>query len=409
MLIAVSLSPWVFLALYLVVRVRLPRPLPCSRMAGAGLVKPGGRPVGPESATPFVSVIVPARNEQRNIEECLGSLTAMDYPEFEILVVDDQSEDDTATLARAADPGRSRALTVLEGGPLPAGWFGKPWACWQGAKAARGDLLLFTDADTIHGPRLLARAVAGLREDDADALTVLGRQIMGSFWERLVQPQFFVLLLLRYPDAHRPVPRRRWLDAIANGQYILVDRRSYERIGGHRAVSGEVVEDLRLAQELVRAGGRLSVREAEGDLATRMYRSLGELVEGWAKNLLTASHQSVPRWAKPVIAPAALAAAGFLWLLPPATLAGCVVLASLGSPSALTSDPAVWATLATAGNVLFWTAASARLGAPPAYGALYPLGTAVASYVFLLSWGRGSRIRWKGRRYTRSADGARAR
>src|SRR5204862_4476465 len=113
------------------------------------------------------------------------------------------------------------------------------WACWQGVREAQGELLLFTDADTVHGPALLGRAVAGLAQTDTDCLTVIGRQIMASFWERLVQPQVFTLLAIRYPDMGTPLPARRWRSAIANGQYMLFRRAAYDALGGHEAVRYE--------------------------------------------------------------------------------------------------------------------------------------------------------------------------
>ena len=185
---------------------------------------------------PSVSVIVPARNEALNIERCVSSLTASEYPHFDVIIVDDRSEDGTADLARAISSGNAQRVTVLEGAELPDDWIGKPWACHQGAAVATGDLLLFTDADTTHGPALLARAVAGLREEKADLLTVLGRQLMETFWERLVQPQIFLAMLLRFPDFERAAKSRRWRDAIANGQYLLFTRSCYEALGGHEAV-----------------------------------------------------------------------------------------------------------------------------------------------------------------------------
>ena len=152
-----------------------------------------------------MSVVVPARDEAVNIGSCVASLAASTYPDFELVVVDDRSSDGTATLARAMGPGNARALRVLDGTELPEGWLGKPWACAQGAAGATGELLLFTDADTVHGPDLLGRAVAALEEDRADLLTVTGRQLMGSFWERLVQPQIFLMMIFRFHDIGGPV------------------------------------------------------------------------------------------------------------------------------------------------------------------------------------------------------------
>jgi chlorobactene glucosyltransferase len=341
---------------------------------------------------PTVSVIVPARNEAANIETCVGSLTRSRYPSFEVIVVDDGSEDGTGALSRALGAGNAERLEVLEGAPLPEGWLGKPWACWQGANAARGSLLLFTDADTTHGPELMARAVAGLEEERADLLTVVGAQIMETFWERLVQPQIFLVMFFRFPRIEQAAKSPPWRDAIANGQFMLFRREAYDAIGGHEGVRDEVVEDLALAQRVKRAGLALRIRAAEGDLATRMYRSLAQLVEGWSKNLVMGGLQSVPAWLRPLTPPLALLTGVGLWLLPPAALV--LSLVGVGGAGLL-----AWSALVCTLSIVVWTLVTWQMGAPAAYGLLYPLGAAVGIYIFLRSWVRGTRVEWKGRSY----------
>src|SRR5690348_7901611 len=151
----------------------------------------------PPSPAPRLSVIVPARNEARNIGRCVQSILATTYPALELIVVDDHSVDRTGDIARAAGASDAR-LRVLANPPLPDGWFGKQWACATGAAAATGELLLFTDADTWHAPELAVRAVNALRRSHADLLSVVGRQETHSFWERLLQPQILWMLLARY-------------------------------------------------------------------------------------------------------------------------------------------------------------------------------------------------------------------
>ena len=368
--------PWAAVLAFLLLRVRLPREVP----------------QGPPLRVPSVSIVVPARDEAVNIGSCVASLAASTYPDFEIVVVDDRSSDGTGELARAVGPGNARALRVLDGSELPEGWLGKPWACAEGAAAATGELLLFTDADTVHGPELLGRAVAALEEDRADLLTITGRQLMGSFWERLVQPQIFLMLIFRFHDIGGSVEGRRWRDAIANGQFLLFRRDAYEALGGHAAVRHEVAEDLAMAQRVVRTGRRLSVRMAETEFATRMYRSLGELVAGWSKNLVMGGMTTVPPLLRPFVAPVmALTAAG-IWIAPPVALAAASLGA--GGPGVL-----LWSAVATALSVILWVLITARMGAPPAYGLLYPLGAAVGMWIFLRSWARGRNVEWKGRKY----------
>lgn len=368
--------PWLALLAFLVLCVRPPRELGRQRPVDA----------------PLVSVIVPARNEALNIATCLGSLTASAYPAFEVVVVDDGSEDGTGDIARSMARGSARRLTVVEGSSLPDGWLGKPWACAQGAGVAEGALLLFTDADTIHEPDLLERAVAVLEEDGTDVVTVAGRQLMETFWERLVQPQIFLTMVLRFFDLEGALRRGRWRDAIANGQFLMFRRASYEAIGGHEAVRGEVVEDLALAQLVVRRGLGLSVRMAEGALATRMYRSLPHMLEGWSKNLLIGARKTLPPALQPWIAPASALSGLVLWIAPPLVFLGS--LAGFGSSGALT-----WSAGAVTVSVLFWGAFTRRMGGPAWYGVLYPLGAMVGLFILFRSWIRGSHVEWKGRTY----------
>lgn len=382
--------PWLLILLFVLFVARVPSDLPeADERRGAGA--PG----------PLVSVVVPARNESLNIETCLRSITASSYRCFEVIVVDDRSEDDTAALAGGVPAGRARSIDVIGGEPLPEGWLGKPWACHQGAARARGDLLLFTDADTTHHPDLLGRAVAGLGEEGADLLTVVGRQLMETFWERLVQPQIFLVMLFRFPDFERTAKNGRWRDAIANGQFLLFTRKAYEAIGGHEAVRDEVVEDLALAQRVKRAGLALRIRGAELLLDTRMYRSLSELVAGWSKNLVIGGLQSLPPAIRPLVAPVSLLSGIALWIAPPLLLGGALA-------GALPEAFVPWASTACALSALTFAAFTRQMGVRWTYGLLYPLGAAVGTYILLRSWTRGRTVEWKGRRYTLPAMSERA-
>lgn len=394
--------PWIASAFFIRFVARLPRPLPDFRVDGS---EPrhevaGAAPEAGRWERPLVSVVVPARNEAHNIERCLSSLAASRYPAFEVVVVDDRSEDDTRARALAVPRGAARRIAVVEGTPLPDGWLGKPWACWQGAAEARGDVLLFTDADTRHEPELLARAVDGMVEERADLLTLVGRQEMETFWERLVQPHVFLGMLYRFPDFERVAANDRWRDAIANGQYILMPRRAYEHIDGHRAVRDEVAEDLALAQHMKRAGLRLRVRSAEDALSTRMYRSLAELVAGWSKNLFLGGSQSFPPALRPLVGPVSVLGGIALWLVPPAVLVWAVA-AGLAAPLAGGGPHTTlaWASTAVAASVFQFGYFTRRMGAPAWYGLLYPLGAAVTTYIFLRAWTRGRNVEWKGRSY----------
>ena len=341
---------------------------------------------------PRLSVIIPARNEATTLATVVGSLCASTYEPLEIIIVDDRSTDGTAREAAAlaaADP----RIRLVEGDALPEGWFGKPWACVQGARAARGEILLFTDADTRHAPELLPHAVAALQQQRADLLTISPRQRCETFWERVVMPQMWFLLGVRYHP--RAVNRaRRARDVIANGQFIMVRREAYERVGTHAAVRHEVAEDLALAQAFFTAGRRSYFAFAESLMETRMYESLPHLVEGWSKNVYLGGRRSFPE--EPVrraLVPVALAGAMSFWLLPPLVLAGAMA----GVCTALLPAAAGAVALSAA----FWMLMSIGMQMPLWYGLLYPLGSATVLYIVLRSTWRGSRrVEWRGRTYS---------
>jgi len=340
----------------------------------------------------LVSVIIPARNESAVIETVVGSVLATRYPRLELIVVDDRSTDDTAARVTRLIAGDSRARLVA-GAPLPEGWFGKPWACVQGARGATGDLLLFTDADTTHGPELLGRAVAALERERADLVTVAPHQRCVTLWERLIMPQIWLLLGLRY-HPRRVSRARHERDAIANGQFILTTREAYQTVGTHEVVRAEVAEDLALAQAYLRTGRRIHFAFARRFMETRMYRSLPHLIEGWSKNMYLGGRRSFPH--EPVrraLVPFQLISAFLFWLVPPGiALAG---LAGVGLGGLL---PA--AATAIGLSALFWSLVSLGMEIPAVYGLGYPAGAAMALYIALRSiWRGGRRVEWRGRVY----------
>jgi len=346
----------------------------------------------PPAAAPLVSVIIPARNEQRNIERCVRSVLATIYPSIEVIVVDDHSTDGTGDIVRTIARLDDR-LRVVAAPDLPAGWFGKQWACATGARSARGELLLFTDADTRHAPDLITRSVNALQNRRADLLTVVGHQEMHSFWERIVQPQFFGLLLARYGGTEDVSNARRPADVIANGQFILVAREPYEALGGHERVRDRVAEDLALAQDYVRAGRRITLVLGLNQLSTHMYASLRELFAGWGKNVYAGGRYTVlggriGRALYPVLLPVV----PLIALAPPVAL----ILALFGL---LSSAWLIWGAICYAVGVVVYSGAYVFMRASPLYAVLYPLGLVVVFTIAVTAVWRGSRVEWKGRAY----------
>ena len=345
----------------------------------------------PSDDAPFVSVVIPARNERRNVERCLRSVLGARYPAFEVLLVDDHSDDGTGDIARAISATDPR-LRVLESPTLPPGWFGKQWACATGARVARGDVLLFADADTEQSPDLLPRAINAMRALGADLMSVAGWQELGSFWERLLQPHVFAMLMIRYGGTEGVNRARRPEDVIANGQCFLIRREAYAAIGGHEAVRENVAEDLMLAQTMVRAGRRVRLVLGTEQLSTRMYTSLRELIEGWGKNIYAGGMYTAPFGALGrAVYPIALVLAPLFFILPVALL----LLALAGvAPHAL-----AWSAMATLSIVLWWAAVYAQLEEPVYYALLFPLGSALLLYICARAVRRGRRVAWKGREY----------
>jgi chlorobactene glucosyltransferase len=338
----------------------------------------------------LVSVVIPARNESSTIATVVGSILATSYQPIELLVVDDRSTDDTAAIVERFSDSRLRLIT---GKKVPAGWYGKPWACFQGYRAAKGEILLFTDADTWHSPELLGLAVGTLLKEQAGLVTVAPLQRCITFWERVVMPQIWLLLALRYhPATVNRAHKER--DVIANGQFILVTREAYEAVGTHATVRHEVAEDLALAQAFLRDGRKLHFAFAERLMETRMYQGLSHLIEGWSKNIYLGGRRSFPR--EPLLrglVPVMLIVAMLYWLLPPGLLLASAVDPGLGELA-----PAAF--LATAFSAAFWILICQGMQIPAGYGLAYPLGALMALYIILRStWRGGRRVEWRGRIY----------
>jgi glycosyltransferase involved in cell wall biosynthesis len=231
-----------------------------------------------------LTVIIPARNEEDCLAACLESLARQSEEIFELgrdwelIVVDDHSADGTAQIARGV-----AGVTVIEAAPLEPGWTGKNNAVWTAAQRARGKWLLFTDADTLHEPGGLRRAMHEAERHKVGMLSYSPRQIVSGFVQRSLMPLVFCELALAYPPAKVSNPAQRI--AAANGQFLLVEREAYRRLGGHPSVAGKVLEDVELAFLAKRRHVGLRFRYADDAVSAHMYRSTGAMIEGWTKNL----------------------------------------------------------------------------------------------------------------------------
>ena len=229
-------------------------------------------------AWPKISVMVPARNEENDVGMCLASLATQDYPEMELIVVDDESTDATLDRAREALKGMPSAR-IVEGRPRPGpGWIGKSWALTQGAEQATGKWLLFIDADVYHHPAAIRQAMALAMDRGMDAVSIMPRIDCPSFWEKCVMPLFAALTVLVEPldRANHPEAGGSRL----SGAFILVRRSVYEAVGGHAAVSSQILEDMALARRLKQHGARTWLTFTHDLTHTRMYHNFHELWRG---------------------------------------------------------------------------------------------------------------------------------
>lgn len=348
---------------------------------------------------PTVTAIVPARNEQRIIGRCLEGLSAQDYPpdELEILVVDDNSEDQTASIVRDA-ASRDARVRLIGGEPLPAGWLGKPHACAQAAAVARGEWLCFIDADTIGEPPLIHTAMRAALEHKLDLLSLQPVQELVTPAERLILPAGFFLIaftqdLRRTNDPARP-------DASVDGQFLLVRRTAYEAVGGHAAVRDAVAEDSALARRLKHAGHTLAVFGTERLLHARMYNDFRSLWEGTARQAASLLGGPAKLVAAAIIA--AVMAAAALALPAWGAIAVATAPGRAGGAAIASLVVASVASLAILGTHV---GAARYFRIPIGYGLLFPLAYAAGAGVLIFAaWQRTRRqTRWKGRVYPRDA------
>jgi chlorobactene glucosyltransferase len=245
---------------------------------------------------PRVSIIVPARNEERNIRRSVTSLLEQDYPAYEVIVVDDDSRDGTARILD--EIGRTHAqgarLRVIHLHELPEGWAGKPHALHSGTQETRGEFLLFTDADTWHAPEALRSVVARAEERQIDLLSLGTAQELPSFWERVLMPLAYLGIGMQYPPDQVNDPRNPV--ALANGQYILLRRQVYEQLGGYARADlrGTLLDDRDLAVLIKKHGYTLELADGQDLVSVRMYRNLRETWRGWRKNVFLGTRGGLP-------------------------------------------------------------------------------------------------------------------
>ncbi len=239
----------------------------------------------------LVSVLVPARNEERCLEACVRSLCTQEYEHVEVLVLNDGSTDATATILEKLQREYSQ-LKVINGKPLPIGWVGKSWACDQLSNEARGEVLIFTDADTVHAPNMVHRSVSYLTKNNVHFFSLVPFQEFGTAGEHIVIPMIHVLYFAYLPN-DLILHNKRVSVSAANGQFMCFTRAAYDAVGGHKSVQNSLVEDVFLAKEIKRAGFRMALVDGTDVVSCRMYTSALEVTQGFSKNFFAATNYNL--------------------------------------------------------------------------------------------------------------------
>lgn len=349
----------------------------------------------PAADAPLISICIPARNEENNIRQCVESALAQDYPNLEVIVLDDRSTDATSEILRQL-AAQNDMLKIISGSDLPEGWAGKPYALFQASAAAHGERLCFVDADTFLKPEAISSVYAKAIEAKADLFTTMNQQILGSFWEKVVMPLVMTALSVGFSPRKVNDPKTR--DAIANGQFIFIKRSVYDAIGGHESVKDQIVEDKAISEQVKWNGYHLVVADGMQVLSTRMYTSLATMWEGWTKNIYLGlrDHPSMLLLGA-FGALLALIAALFLPIWP---VLGLLLYIKTGDVLAL---GIILQALTVFGVLIFMRAKVARaMNISAWYAWTTPLGAGVfASMMLTSAWKviSGTGVTWKGRLY----------
>lgn len=332
----------------------------------------------PRKRSGLVSVLVPVRDEEKNIAECIKSLAAQDYPDMEIIIYDDCSSDKTLKIARryAAE---TEGITIIRGGEPPPGWTGKNHACHKLACAARGDVLIFTDADDRHSTDAVSRTVGYMQKWNVSLVSAFPEMITGSFAEKLILPMIDMIIYSMFILwSARFVP---WnIFAAANGQWLAIERETYDKIGGHSAVRNFVVEDVAIARRAKKQGFKILTASGLSSVKSRMYESRAQVWQGLSKNIFGLTNYNVALFAM------------LLSILFASCVAPFIIIFILPGN--------IFVQAAVAGNLLWRTALSLRFRHNVLISVLlHPVSVTILIFIGINSWYLSNfrSVAWKGR------------
>ena len=341
------------------------------------------------SAWPRCSVLVPARNEENNIGRCAGGLLAQDYPDFQVIVLDDNSTDRTWQILQelaAKDP----RLILIKGKPLPDDWLGKHWACHQLAQKADGELLVFVDADTYHEPGMLRGATAAMATENTCLISALPRQIVVSWSELLSIPAFYLGMLCGVPLELTRLQRNPLLFAIL-GQFLIFRRDAYDAAGGYAAVKHNVVDDIAIGRRVHAMGRKYKLLDGDGMVSCRMYRNFDQVWKGLTKSTFATFNFD------PYFLILMYTLVLIFFVSPPVVLG--IGLADPQVPMEITAMAGIAVIL----NLILWTNSNVRFHFPLYVVLIYPFSAifmTVVAFASMILTMQGKAF-WKGRRMPR--------
>jgi chlorobactene glucosyltransferase len=341
----------------------------------------------------LVSIIIPARNEEKNISRCVESFFRQTYPHCELIVVDDRSTDNTPRLLERLKEKSPFPFKIIRIEKLPEGWTGKNYAVFTGSRAAHGAWFLFTDADTTHQPQSVQTSLECCLRQNIDFLTLAPQVEAKSFWEQTVQPLVISSMAVWFDP--QKINDSKNACVLANGQYLLIKKEVYEAVGGNESVKNQVVEDVELAKKIKTAGFNLKFLDGTLLYSTRMYTNLKEIKTGWTRILLYLFDKRVDLILHKI----------FLFLffsiLPFGVLAAQIFLKAAGS---VLFDPLLfWVSGALCALIISVRfVANRMIKSSPWYAFLHPLGSLVMVWILSVCLTRillGRKSVWKGQAY----------
>jgi chlorobactene glucosyltransferase len=342
---------------------------------------------------PLVSILIPARNEENNIRPCLESLLKQDYPNFEIIVLDDSSTDATPLIVSGMANTDNR-IRLLQGKSLPKGWTGKSFACFQAAREAHGEWLLFVDADTRHESDMLAKIIPFAVKSGVSLLSGFPHQITTSLIQKITVPMMYFVLMCWAPFwwLHRS---KRLPPSVAYGAFLLFDAQAYWNIGGHEAVKSRILEDVWLGVEISRHGGRHMAVDLSEVVSCHMYHDAGSIWEGFTKWMYSVSAISTPALVLLIVIGYTTLLSPFYWL--------CKAFWVM-------QDPPAWAILTLLQVLLLFAMryiVDRRFGESRLSFLLYPVSIIFLIAVVIYGMVRqltGAGVSWKNRVYGKASD-----